>query len=100
MWVEENEIYGKRQTNTTNNNSRFYPKSHREEYHSPKTITAYQTDLRQFAIWIAETDLLVNRLDQVTRMHISEYLAFLAGKGLTGVTRARKLASIREFFKF
>ncbi len=39
------------------------------------------------------------RPDQVTRYHISEYLSFLAGKGLTGVTRARKLASIREFFK-
>lgn len=67
---------------------------------SPHTITAYQSDLRQFVLWIADFDISVIRPDQVTRYHISEYLSFLAGKGLTGVTRARKLASIREFFKY
>ena len=67
---------------------------------SPHLITAYTTDLRQFISWIAETDISVIRPDQVTRLHISEYLSFLASKGLTGVTRARKLASIREFFKY
>ncbi len=67
---------------------------------SPHSITAYTTDLRQFISWIAETDISVTHPDQVTRYHISEYLSFLASKGLTGVTRARKLASIREFFKY
>jgi site-specific recombinase XerD len=66
---------------------------------SPHTITAYQTDLRQFILWIADSDISVIRPDQMTRYHISKYLSFLAAKGLTGVTRARKLASIREFFK-
>ena len=36
----------------------------------------------------------------MTTHHINQYLTYLSGKGLSGVTRARKLASIREFFKF
>ena len=67
---------------------------------SSHTITAYQTDLRQFVSFLSDTDLSVIRPDQVTAHHINKYLTNLAGKGLSGVTRARKLASIREFFKF
>jgi integrase/recombinase XerC len=67
---------------------------------SAHTITAHQTDLRQFILWITDPDISVIRPDQVTSYHISKYLSFLAAKGLTGVTSARKLASIRELFKF
>src|SRR5260370_26832541 len=67
---------------------------------SPHTITAYQTDLAQFAAWITDSDISVTQPAHVTRYHVTEYLSHLSGKGLTGTTRARKLASIREFFKY
>jgi site-specific recombinase XerD len=65
---------------------------------SSLTITAYVTDLRQFFAFLRETNLAATRCDQVEREDINAYLAALAAKGRTGVTRARKLASLRAFF--
>lgn len=67
---------------------------------SKQTIRAYTTDLRQFLAWLAETNGVAARPDQVTRLDMTEYLAHLASRQLTGVTRARKLAALREFFGF
>ncbi|MDO8568597.1 MAG: tyrosine-type recombinase/integrase, partial [Dehalococcoidales bacterium] len=38
--------------------------------------------------------------DKVHRSDITEYLAFVGQRGTTGISRARKLAAIREFFLF
>ncbi len=67
---------------------------------SSHTITAYRTDLAQFITWILANDGTVSGPAQITRGHIIDYLSFLAGQGRSGVTRARKLASIREYCKF
>ena len=67
---------------------------------SENTIIAYRTDLRQLFTWLTETDGSVSSPTQITRSHLIEYLAYLSTLGRSGVTRARKLASIREYFKF
>ncbi len=67
---------------------------------SGHTISAYETDLRQFLTWLCDNDLSVTQPAHVTRGHINEYLSHLADLGRSGVTRARKLAAIREFFKY
>jgi len=67
---------------------------------SANTRTAYTTDVRQFIAWLSETDISVSVPQDVTRPHISEYLSHLSDLGRTGVTRARKLAAIQEYFKF
>src|SRR5579872_3064927 len=67
---------------------------------SPSTIRAYGTDLRQFLTYLVETNSLLSHLVEVTQDDIHQYLAALGKQGRSGVTRARKLASIREFFKF
>ena len=67
---------------------------------SRHTRIAYQTDLRQFFSWLLEHDLTVSAPLQIRRGHIIEFLAFLAQQGRSGVTRARKLAAIREYFKY
>lgn len=66
---------------------------------SPKTLLAYSTDLRQFLAWVGETDGTVESAGDIDRTHIVEFLASLSERKLTGVSRARKLAAIREFFR-
>jgi len=68
---------------------------------SAATISAYATDLHQFFTYLAETDITASSVTTVTRRHINEYLSYLAlERGLSGVSRARKLAAIREYFRF
>ncbi len=67
---------------------------------SPSTITAYRTDVSQFLAWLRENTLLSERVDRVSKADVGEYLTHLAQKNLTGVTRARKLAAMREYFKY
>lgn len=67
---------------------------------SPATIKAYRTDLAFFAVWLIENNVTAVQPAAVTRADIEAYLSELAHQGLTGVTRARKLAAIREYFRF
>jgi len=67
---------------------------------SPATIRAYRTDLHQFVSYIEETDISVSTPLHVTRTHVNEYLSHLARNGTSGVSRARKLAAIREYFRY
>ncbi len=67
---------------------------------SGHTAVAYRTDLLQFLTWLTENDVTVTTPATITRTHILEYLSYLASLGRSGVTRTRKLASIREYCKF
>src|SRR4051812_13356822 len=66
---------------------------------SPATVVAYTTDLNQFLRWV-QTELSESWVHQVEREDINEYLATLADRKLSGVSRTRKLAAIREYFRF
>lgn len=66
---------------------------------SPQTLRAYRSDLAQLASWLhAENELLVDPVD-VTTDDLTDFLAALAHRGVSGVSRARKLAAIREFYR-
>lgn len=64
------------------------------------TQQAYATDIRQFISWLKETTVIDLHAGTVCKTDIIEYLSYLAGLGRSGITRARKLASIREFFRY
>ena len=64
------------------------------------TIRCYEIDCRQFLSWISENDLTVTHPAAITKSHFSEYLSSLSDQGLSGRTRARKLAAIKEYFRF
>ncbi len=67
---------------------------------STHTLTAYRADLSQFFTWLLANDGTVAGSADISRAHIIDYLSHLSGQGRSGVTRARKLASIREYGKF
>jgi integrase/recombinase XerC len=67
---------------------------------SEATIIAYRTDLSQFARFLAETNCTIITPADISRGDIAEYLSHLGEKGFSGKTRARKLAAIREYFRF
>lgn len=64
------------------------------------TQQAYSTDIKQFIAWLSETTVVELCPGNVTKTDIVEYLSYLSDLGRSGITRARKLASIREFFKY
>ena len=67
---------------------------------SRATLRAYKADVLQFITFLTETDVTKMTPADVSKLDCLEYLSFLAKKGLTGVARARKLAAIREYFRF
>jgi site-specific recombinase XerD len=67
---------------------------------SRATLRAYKADVLQFITFLTETDVTKMTPADVSKLDCLEYLSFLAKKGLTGVAMARKLAAIREYFRF
>jgi site-specific recombinase XerD len=67
---------------------------------SGATLRAYRTDVLQFIIWLHQNDLTIANPAHVEKIDITEYLAFLAERRVSGVSRARKVAALREYFKF
>ncbi|MDP9469844.1 MAG: site-specific integrase, partial [Chloroflexota bacterium] len=67
---------------------------------SPQTLRAYRSDLTQLAVWLRTDNPLLTDPADVTSDDLNAYLADLGRRGLSGVSRARKLAAIREFYRF
>jgi len=67
---------------------------------SDLTLTAYRTDVEQFISYLHENNIAINSPADIERVDINEYLTFLSQRDLTGVSRARKLSAIREYFRF
>jgi site-specific recombinase XerD len=67
---------------------------------SSQTLKAYRIDLAQCFAIVAECNGTVHTPAQLTRGDIEDYLAELARRHLSGVTRARKLAAVRMYFRY
>lgn len=68
---------------------------------SRETTRGYGSDLRQFhAFMIARTQGTLTQPDTVDAELIREYLAWLAGRGEKSTSLARKLATLRSFYRF
>ncbi len=67
---------------------------------SAATSRAYQSDIHQFITWLHENNIVAVSPVQVKRADITEYLATLGARGLSGVSRARKIAALREYFRY
>ncbi|MFP4071147.1 MAG: tyrosine recombinase XerC, partial [Desulfovibrionales bacterium] len=69
-----------------------------EKGYSPATLGAYGTDLVQFQSYCAGRKVL--RLGDVNRNHIRGFVAWLHGRKVSKSSMARKLSSLRSFFRF
>ena len=64
---------------------------------SANTLAAYRRDLEQFATFLAGRGGEAVSADSQA---IRDYLAGLAGRGLSAATSARRLSSLRQFYRF
>ncbi len=60
---------------------------------SENTIANYETDIRKFAEWFAKP------LTRVKRKDVQQYIHDLLAEGATARTAARRLASLRQFYR-
>lgn len=67
---------------------------------SPHTLRNYESDLAQFAGYLAPPGAKAPALGKIDHRLIREFIAHLHGLGLEKTSVARKLASLRSFFKF
>jgi integrase/recombinase XerC len=67
---------------------------------SPHTLRNYESDLAQFAEYLAPPGARPPALSKIDHRLIREFIAHLHGLGLEKSSVARKLASLRSFFKF
>jgi integrase/recombinase XerC len=67
---------------------------------SPHTISNYGKDLDQFLVYLSPPEVSPPALGEVTHSMIREFVAHLHNHGLQKSSIARKLASLRSFFKY
>jgi integrase/recombinase XerC len=67
---------------------------------SPHTVLNYGKDLEQFAGYLSPPDVATPAVADVTHQVIREYVGHLHSQKLEKSSIARKLASLRSFFKF
>ncbi|MFD1707083.1 site-specific tyrosine recombinase XerD [Siminovitchia sediminis] len=66
---------------------------------SQNTVKAYERDLANYLEYI-QNMLDIHQFDNITRMHIIQFLAQLKSEGKSSRTLARHIASIRSFHQF
>lgn len=64
---------------------------------APRTVSAYDNDLRYFNNWLNQNGVT---LSDAATADIAEYMNFLSSSGLSPVSIVRKLSSIRGFFRY
>jgi len=65
---------------------------------SPRTLEAYQRDLKHYLSFIVDKDII--SLSNISQMHIREYIRSLNEKRLAASSIARIFSSIRSYHKF
>ena len=63
---------------------------------SANTISSYMRDIRQFAVWLHETQQI--DVVDVSQQNIAQYLTHLTDEGRTAATVSRSVASLKNFY--
>lgn len=67
--------------------------------YAPRTRREYINDISDLIIYIKD-NYKVKDVDRIEKDHLQNYFVFLDKKGLKGVTRRRKVYSIKSFFRY
>jgi len=67
---------------------------------SPHTVTAYTKDIRQFSAWLLSTEGMELHPREIDHVLLRSFLGMLRQRGYSSGTVARKLASLRAFFRY
>lgn len=68
-----------------------------EKHASSNTLASYLRDLRQFEQYASERDV---PLQKVRQSDVSDYVAWMTGKGKSAATVTRSIASLKSFYAF
>ena len=73
----------------------------KEKRYSPHTMMAYRTDIKQFCHFLdGYFQKVIPDFKEVDKTCMKHFLAYLIEKGLAARTVARKLATMKAFFKY
>lgn len=67
---------------------------------SEHTLSAYKSDLEQFEAFLAEGGDARTAASEASRLDIRDWIAELSDKGISKRSIARKMASLRSFYKY
>lgn len=71
-----------------------------EKGYSPATMRSYGTDLSQFQEFLRGRKATIERPERIKKDHIRGFLAELHRRGVSKTTVARKLSSLRAYFRY
>ncbi|GAB7022400.1 tyrosine recombinase XerC [Salidesulfovibrio brasiliensis] len=80
--------------------TRFLEYLDAEKDYSPATLRSYGTDLTQFEEFLSGRKATLERPEKVGKDHVRGFLAELHRRGVGKATVARKLSSLRAFYRF
>ncbi len=60
-------------------------------------LKAHRANLTQSVAWPRATNIMLETPKDVERLDLTEYPGALSDRGLSGVSRTRKLAAIRDY---
>ena len=66
---------------------------------TPATLTSYRSDVGSFLSWLCD-NTPCGHPQEVSRTDVTEYLAERGAAGISGLSRARNLAAIKEYFRY
>src|ERR1700748_2286868 len=71
-----------------------------EKRYSPHTVSAYQSDLDQFILFLNHPDQTITHPQEITHYQIRNWMVELMNQQLTARSINRKIATLRKYFKF
>ncbi len=71
-----------------------------EKRYGDNTLSAYESDLNDFCTFIGESGCVTGKTHAVSRPEFRSWLADMAARGLARTTIARRVSSLRSFYRF